>query len=73
MTSTFIATLRHHSLSTSAEITVKCTLAEAKRKAIAIFGDGFREHEICIYERRPGFARVELVARKRNDERYWRT
>lgn len=72
MGSTFIATMAHHSISTSMEITVKGTLAEAKRKAIAVFGDGFKEHEIRIYERRTGFARAELVARKRNDERHWR-
>lgn len=71
MTSTYIATIRHHSIGSAPEIRIEGTLPQAKRAAGARFGDGFGEHEIAIYEGRPGFARADIVASRRVDAKRW--
>jgi hypothetical protein len=63
MTTFYVATIEHHSLARAPSVKIEGTLTQAKRAATERFGDGFADHQICIYERRPDFGNV-LVATK---------
>jgi hypothetical protein len=71
MTTTYTATIRHHSISRAHEIAITGTLDAAKLAAIREFGDGFRDHEIAIYEDRGEYL-PRLVATRRVGGGKWR-
>lgn len=64
---TYIATIRHHSISRAREITMTCGLSAAKRRATAEFGDEQNDYEIVIFDA----ARDEIVSRRRLTDRKW--
>lgn len=72
MTTTYIATIRHHSIGSAPEIEITGTLAQAKRAATARFGDGFQDHEIAIYRRLENFAHdgIKVASRLCGDRRW---
>lgn len=48
---TYVATIQHHSISHAPKITFEAmTLGQAKRRATAEFGDGFRGYTIVLFE-----------------------
>jgi hypothetical protein len=62
--------LSHHSLSRSRVVTYSGTLAGAKRRASAEFGDEFRDYQIVISTiAADGFP--EMVAQRRVGSRGW--
>lgn len=69
-TSTYLATLCHHSLAVAPSVKITGTLSDAKRAATDRFGDGFRDHEIEIYDLRRGFG-FKIVASRRLNARRW--
>lgn len=71
MTTTYIATYRHHSIARAPQIKVTGTLAQAKRAAAREFGDGFIDHELAIYEDRGEDMMPDLVSTRRIGGRKW--
>jgi hypothetical protein len=70
MTDTYIATIKHHSLARAHKITIRGSLAYAKRRASKEFGDGFLDHEIVIYKHNWCDALIP-VAHRRIADRKW--
>jgi hypothetical protein len=65
----YIVSFRHHSVSNAPEINVFGSLDRAKNVANRSFGDGFRDHELVIYQISTMFP--HLVAARRIGERTW--
>lgn len=64
---TYIATIRHHSISRAREITMTCSLSAAKRRATMEFGGEQVDYEIVIFDA----SRDEIVTRRRIMDRTW--
>ncbi len=64
---TYIATIRHHSISRAREITMTCSLSAAKRRATMEFGGEQVDYEIVIFDA----SRDEIVTRRRIMDRKW--
>ena len=63
---TYTCTIYHHSISRAPEIKIVGQLVTAKKAATRRFGDGFRDHEILIFD---GF---DIVSRRTIGDRKWR-
>ena len=71
MTSTYTATIRHHSIVRARTIKINGTLETAKRVASREFGAGYLDHEIVIYLDDVEAAWPEIVAKRLIRNRHW--
>lgn len=65
---TYIATIRHHSISHARAISIAGTLTEAKRRAAIEFADEQRDYAIVIFDA----AHPDPIATRKVGGRKWR-
>lgn len=69
MSTTYSATIRHHSIACAPRIEVTGTLTDAKRAATRRFGGGFVDHEIIITDEQAW--PPEIVSTRRIGDTRW--
>ena len=67
---TYITTIRHHSLSAARNVEINGSLAQAKRAATKEFGQEQRDYIIVIGQKHLG-GQVEIVSSRRVGDKTW--
>lgn len=65
MPTTYTATISHHSISRAREITIRGSLAAAKRAATKEFGGGFLDHRIIIRDAKGCTVAMRVIGERR--------
>ena len=67
---TYIATIRHHSITTARQMEISGSLTQAKRAATKEFGQEQRDYIIVIGQKHLG-GQVEIVSSRRVGDKTW--